>query len=37
MDYAKHLIERIAVAPEHDRVGTLSNESSRRPAAMVEE
>jgi hypothetical protein len=29
MDYAKHLIERIAVAPEHDRVGTLSNELLR--------
>jgi len=29
MDYAKHLIERIAVAPENDRVGTLSNELLR--------
>lgn len=29
MDYAKHLIERIAAAPEHDRVGTLANELLR--------
>ncbi|HEV2987186.1 MAG TPA: hypothetical protein VG759_02000 [Candidatus Angelobacter sp.] len=29
MDYAKHLIERIAAAPEHDRVGVLANELLR--------
>jgi hypothetical protein len=29
MDYAKHLIERIASAPQHDRVGILSNELLR--------
>lgn len=29
MDYAKHLIERIASAPQHDRVGVLSNELLR--------